>query len=72
MTDPNFDTSKPTVLFFYDKGQSEKSSLVKKVKDAYLDNGKFNFVIVTSNTFFYNVMVIKKSKFSFMSSIIFF
>lgn len=65
LSNPNFNQTKSTVFFFYGFSQSKSSSGVVTLKNAYLTNNGYNFIIVSIDTILYNVMVRNPIFFSF-------
>lgn len=57
LSNPNFDSMKPTVFFFYGFTQSPTTPKVVTLKNAYLENGGYNFIIVSIRTVLYSVIV---------------
>lgn len=55
---PNFDRNKRTVIYNYGFLQTVQQPDVRRIIDAYLQNGNFNFIIVNYNSILnYTVLV---------------
>lgn len=59
----SFDIAKITVFFFYGFTQTPNSDQVVEVKDAYVANGGYNFILIALNPVEYNVLVSFPAKF---------
>lgn len=57
LTNPSFNNSRATILYFYGSLQTPSTDTVVSLKDAYLLNGDYNFVLFDSDASFYNFIV---------------
>lgn len=57
LNNPNFNRIKTTTIYSVGFAQTSSSPSVNDVVDAYLQNGKFNFMLVNVNFFQWNVIV---------------
>lgn len=58
LENPKFDRQKPTAIYSYGFTQTINQPAVREMVDAYLENGRFNFVLVNYNSILtYNILV---------------
>lgn len=65
LDNPKFDDAKTTVFYFYGITNDKKTMEVVSLRDAYLSNDDYNFVLVTIRSFLYNFLVTTCELFSY-------
>lgn len=61
LTNPSFGMDKQTVFYFYGYTQSDITTDVQHIREAYNQNGRYNFILVDTDFLFYNFLVSKEN-----------